>query len=96
MKKQKEIIQEIDLNDPTAQELLTGMAKDIIALEDKMNNLKEEVNEIKKNAKSEGINPKALTVAIKRYREYIKGKKDTEVTLEESDLYLNVLQESLA
>jgi uncharacterized protein (UPF0335 family) len=96
MKKPKEIIEAIDMNDPSAQELLTSMTKDIIAVEDKISNLKEEIADIMKTAKSEGFNPKAVKTAIKRYREYLKGLVDAEVALTESDLYLEVLKENLA
>jgi uncharacterized protein (UPF0335 family) len=95
-RKPKQVIEAADMNEPAAQELLTSMAKDIIAVEDKVIALKEEIAEIMKTAKNEGFNPKAVKVAIKRYREYLKGLKDSEVTLTESDIYFDVLKTSLA
>lgn len=87
----KQIIKELDLSSQTAQELLIGLTQDIIALEDKVTELKDEIKDIFNTAKSEGLNPKSLKTAIKRYREYLKGSNDTENSLTESDLYLNVL-----
>lgn len=78
-----------------AQELIIEASKEILAIEDDIKVKKETIKDIKDNVKSEGLNIKALNNAIKRYRAYLEGKKEVEFDLEESDIYLNVLQENL-
>ena len=78
-----------------AQELIIEASKEILAIEDDIKIKKETIKDIKDNVKSEGLNIKALNNAIKRYRAYLEGKKEVEFDLEESDIYLNVLQENL-
>lgn len=77
-----------------AQELIKSASTEIMVLEDKIAEYKEEIKEIKNDVKNEGILLKALNGAIKRYRAIQEGKsKELEIT--EEDLYLNVLLETV-
>lgn len=78
-----------------AQELIVDAAKEVIAIEEKINEHKETIKDIKSEVKSEGINIKALNNAIKRYKAYLEGKNEVENDLDEADIYLEVLKEEL-
>jgi len=78
-----------------AQELIAEAAKQIIDYEASMESIKADIKAVKDEMKSEGINIKALTDAIKRYKAHLAGKADIENDLDEADLYLKVLKESL-
>lgn len=82
----------MSLVEERAQEIILTAAKEIIATEDSINELKENIKDIKADVKGEGINVKALNTAIRRYKAYLEGKSEVEEDLSESDIYLEVLK----
>lgn len=79
-----------------AQELLSNACTEVMRIQDLIEDHKESIKDIKDELKSEGLNVKAFNAALKRYKEILKGKKEEENTLSESDIYLEVFQQSLS
>lgn len=79
-----------------AQELLSNACTEVMRIQDLIEDHKESIKDIKDELKSEGLNVKAFNTALKRYKEILKGKKEEENTLSESDIYLEVFQQSLS
>jgi len=87
MKKEIKSLSEVE-----AKELIKNNISEISCLMDKIDEIRKDIIDIKKELKNKGINVSAFNLALRRSRKLEEGKSDLENIISDSDLYLSAIK----